>query len=96
MDVKIIAQQGDHRYLVDVGSDSDGQELGRVYDLLMDSYGPPVLVGSLRAMSPGWEEPTSGEGVLELVRQKVSGKPRLFALRDGQRVVGDLDGVARQ
>lgn len=58
--------------MIDAGKDADGLQLVRVYDALMGTYSDPILEGSLRALSPGWVEPTAERAVLDVVEEKVS------------------------
>jgi hypothetical protein len=78
MAVTITAQQGDNLFLIDAGGDGDLKQV-RVYDLLLDTLGDPLLEGTLRAHVPGWVDPTAIPSVLDYVRQQVATKLRASA-----------------
>lgn len=69
----VIRQQNDNRFLIEA-KPVDGVEMGRIYDLLLDTYSDPMPVGSITAHSFGWGPPTASQAVLDLVEQRVSGR----------------------
>ena len=68
---KVLAQNGDQRFMIDAGED-DGLRVVRVYDMLLQTLGEPVLEGSLRAFDPGWVPPTASPNVITVIEEKVA------------------------
>jgi len=76
-ELKIIGQQGPTRFLVDAGKVADGEPnaglpAARVYDVVTDFLGEPTAIGAITAHSPGWDEPTAPDELLETVRERVA------------------------
>jgi hypothetical protein len=70
----IRAQKDDNLFMIDAGQDADGNDLVRVYDILLDTLSAPILLGTLTAHAPGWVEVTAPPAVTNAVTQAVVAK----------------------
>lgn len=67
----IVGQKGDNEFMVSAGKDENGLDLVRVYDILMRTYGDPILLGSLIAHAPGWGPVVAPAAITDAVQQAV-------------------------
>jgi hypothetical protein len=70
----IRAQKDDNLFMIDAGQDADGNDLVRVYNILLDTLSDPILLGSLLAHAPGWGDVTAPTAITDAVVQKVVAK----------------------
>lgn len=73
MAATILRQQNDNRFLIDAGT-QDGIQMGRIYDVVGDTYGQPMPVGTITSMSLGWGPVVAPEAIIEFVTKRVSGR----------------------
>jgi hypothetical protein len=69
--VEIIRQQNDNRFLIAVGEEG-GVQMGRIYDIVGDTYGEPIAVGSITAHSLGWGPVVATQAIIEFVQVRVA------------------------